>query len=167
HIGRHANESRLDLVRLISQPDVWLTKHPVAATERSCREPTGGCQYEMIRCQLHASAVCEDDSAYDLSAARDCTELRRNTTKGPLIEASNRCGTGDLIDGDRITVDSCHPSACGDAADVVADTRRRDVALVGDTPANRLAIARVMVGAQHAEVRVARSHATLKLLEAP
>ena len=42
------------------------------------------------------------------------------------------------------------------AADVIAHTRRRDVALVGDRAADRLAVARVMVGAQHAVVGVAR-----------
>ncbi len=53
------------------------------------------------------------------------------------------------------------------AADVVADTRRGHVALVGDAAADRLAVARVMVGAEHAEVGVARLHASLELLEAP
>ena len=52
------------------------------------------------------------------------------------------------------------------AADVVADARRRDVALVGDAAADRLAVARVMVGAEHAEVGVAGLHAALELLEA-
>ena len=52
------------------------------------------------------------------------------------------------------------------AADVVADARRRHVALVGDAAADRLAVARVVVGAEHAEVGVARGHAALELLEA-
>ena len=52
------------------------------------------------------------------------------------------------------------------AADVVADARRRDVALVGDAAADRLRVARVMVGAEHAELGVARLHAPLELLEA-
>ena len=47
------------------------------------------------------------------------------------------------------------------AADVVADTRGRDVALVGDAAADRLAVARVMVGAEDAERGVARLHAAL------
>ena len=52
------------------------------------------------------------------------------------------------------------------AADVVADARGRDVALVGDAAADRLAVARVVVGAEHAELGVARLHAALELLEA-
>ena len=50
------------------------------------------------------------------------------------------------------------------AADVVADARRRHVALVGDAAADRLAVARVMVGAEHAELGVAGLHAALELL---
>ena len=52
------------------------------------------------------------------------------------------------------------------AADVVADAGRRDVALVGDAAADRLAVARVVVGAEHAELGVAGRHAALELLEA-
>ena len=52
------------------------------------------------------------------------------------------------------------------AADVVADTRRRHVALVGDPAADRLAVARVVVGAEHAELGVTGGHAALELLEA-
>ena len=52
------------------------------------------------------------------------------------------------------------------AADVVADTRRRDVSLVGDAAADRLRVARVVVGAEHAEVGVAGLHAPLELIEA-
>src|SRR5581483_1806076 len=52
------------------------------------------------------------------------------------------------------------------AADVVADAGRRHVALVGDATADRLAVARVMVGAENAEVGVAGRHAALELLEA-
>jgi hypothetical protein len=50
--------------------------------------------------------------------------------------------------------------------DVVADAGRRDVTLVRDAAADRLAAARVVVGAEDAEVRVARGHAALELLEA-
>ena len=53
------------------------------------------------------------------------------------------------------------------APDVVADARRRDVPLVGDAAADRLAVARVVVGAEDAELRVAGRHAPLQLLEAP
>ena len=52
------------------------------------------------------------------------------------------------------------------AADVVADTRRRDVSLVGDAAADRLRVARVVVGAEHAEVGIAGLHAPLELIEA-
>src|SRR5262249_1351926 len=52
------------------------------------------------------------------------------------------------------------------AADVVADARRGDVALVGDRAADGLAVARVVVGAEDAEVGVACGHAALQLLEA-
>ena len=52
------------------------------------------------------------------------------------------------------------------AADVVADAGGRDVALVGDAAADRLAVARVMVGAEHAERGFAGLHAALELLEA-
>src|SRR4029079_5049475 len=51
-------------------------------------------------------------------------------------------------------------------ADVVADPARRHVALVGDAAADRLAVARVVVGAQDAVVGVARGHAALELVEA-
>jgi len=44
--------------------------------------------------------------------------------------------------------------------------RRGHVALVGDRAADRLAVARVMVGAQHAVVCVASFHAALQLLQA-
>ena len=53
------------------------------------------------------------------------------------------------------------------AADVVADARRRDVPLVRDAAADRLAVARVVIRAQHAELRVAGRHAALELREAP
>ena len=53
------------------------------------------------------------------------------------------------------------------APDVVAHTRRRDVALVGDAAADRLRVAGVMVGAEHAELGVAGRHAPLELLQAP
>ena len=52
-------------------------------------------------------------------------------------------------------------------ADVVADARRRHVPLVGDAAADRLRVTRVMVGAEHAELGVARLHASLELLQAP
>ena len=52
------------------------------------------------------------------------------------------------------------------AADVVAHARRRHVALVGDPAADRLAVARVMVRAEHAELGVTGGHAALQLLEA-
>src|SRR5262249_34447258 len=52
------------------------------------------------------------------------------------------------------------------ATDVVADARRRDMTLVGDAAADRLRVARVMVGAEHAELGVARLHASLELVEA-
>ena len=52
------------------------------------------------------------------------------------------------------------------AADVVAHARRRHVALVGDTAADRLRVTHVVVGAEHAELGVARLHAPLQLVEA-
>ena len=52
------------------------------------------------------------------------------------------------------------------AADVVSHAGRGQVALVGDRAADRLAVARVMIGAQHAELGIARGHAALELLEA-
>jgi hypothetical protein len=52
------------------------------------------------------------------------------------------------------------------ASDVIPDARRRDIALVGDAASDRLAVARVMVGAEHAVVGVARVHAPLELREA-
>src|ERR671925_523605 len=53
------------------------------------------------------------------------------------------------------------------AANVIAHTRRRHVALVGDAAADRLRVAGVVVGAEHAELGVARLHAPLQLLQAP
>src|SRR5262249_7920381 len=53
------------------------------------------------------------------------------------------------------------------AADVVAHAGRRDVALVGDRAADRLAVPRVVIGAEHAELGVACGHAALQLPEAP
>ena len=53
------------------------------------------------------------------------------------------------------------------AADVVAHARRRDIALVGDRAADRLAVADVMVRTENAEVCVACRHASLELREAP
>jgi len=41
------------------------------------------------------------------------------------------------------------------------------MAFVGDPAADRLRVARVVVGAEHAELGVARLHATLQLLQAP
>jgi hypothetical protein len=52
------------------------------------------------------------------------------------------------------------------AADVVADAGGGDVALVGHRAADRLGVAGVMVGAEYAELGVARLHAALELLEA-
>ena len=52
------------------------------------------------------------------------------------------------------------------AADVEAHARRGDVAFVSDAAADRLRVARVMVGAEHPELGVARRHAALELLEA-
>ena len=52
------------------------------------------------------------------------------------------------------------------AADVISDTGRGHVALVGDRAADRLAVTRVVVGAQDAEVGIAGRHAALELLEA-
>jgi len=52
------------------------------------------------------------------------------------------------------------------AADVVTDAGRRYVTLVGDAAANRLAVARVMIGTEDAELRVARLHAPLQLRKA-
>src|SRR5262249_37633193 len=52
------------------------------------------------------------------------------------------------------------------APDVVADPRRRHVALVCDAAADRLAVAHVVVRAENAEVGVARGHAALELREA-
>ena len=51
-------------------------------------------------------------------------------------------------------------------ADVVADAGRRDETLVRDAAADRLAVARVVVGAEDAEVRVTGIHAALELREA-
>src|ERR671935_3299242 len=64
---------------------------------------------------------------------------------------------GDQRRGDRLVA----------AADVEADAGGRDVALVGDRAADRLRVARVMVGTEDAEVRVARVHAPLELVERP
>jgi len=52
------------------------------------------------------------------------------------------------------------------AADVVANARRRDVPLVGNRAANRLAVAGVVVGAQDTELSVAGRDTALELLEA-
>jgi hypothetical protein len=51
------------------------------------------------------------------------------------------------------------------AADVVADSGRRDVPLVGNRAADRLRVARVMVGAEDAVLGIARRHAPSELLE--
>jgi hypothetical protein len=47
------------------------------------------------------------------------------------------------------------------AADVVADPRQRHIALIGNRAADRLAVARVVVGTQHAVLRVTGIHAAL------
>src|SRR6266511_6068190 len=52
------------------------------------------------------------------------------------------------------------------AADVVTHAGGRHVALVSDATADRLRVARVMIGAEDAELGVACLHATLELLEA-
>src|SRR4029453_2588858 len=53
------------------------------------------------------------------------------------------------------------------AADVVTHAGRRDEALVGDAAADRLRVARGVVGAEHAELGGARLQAALELLQAP
>ena len=76
----------------------------------------------------------------------------------------------DLLDAaERVKVDAGQRGAGGlvAASDVVADTRGRDVALVGDRAADWLAVAGVVVGAEHAVLGVAGVHAALELLEAP
>jgi hypothetical protein len=50
------------------------------------------------------------------------------------------------------------------APDIVADTRRGHIALVRDAASDRLRVARVMVGAENAELGVTRLHAALELL---
>ena len=84
-------------------------------------------------------------------------EIRRVISPHHRLDAAERVEVGARQVGLRRLVA---------AADVVADTRRRDVALVGDAAADRLGVARVVVGAQHAELGVARRHAALQLREA-
>ena len=85
-------------------------------------------------------------------------EIRRVISPIIALDAAERVEVGPRQLGARRLVA---------AADVVADARRRDVALVGDAAADRLAVARVVVGAEDAELGVARLHAALELLEAP
>src|SRR5207247_3506364 len=66
----------------------------------------------------------------------------------------------------RIPIGGRDASALGDATDVVADSGRRDVTLVSDAAADRLAVARMVVCAENAERGVARLHAPLELLQA-
>ena len=73
----------------------------------------------------------------------------------------------DAAEGVEVGPRQLGPRGLVAAADVVADTRRRHVALVRDAAADRLRVARVMVGTEHAELGVTRRHASLQLLEAP
>ena len=77
--------------------------------------------------------------------------------------AHDRLDAAELVEVGACELRSCRLVA---AADVVAHTGRRDVALVGDAAADRLRVARVVVGAEDAERGVARLHAALELLEA-
>src|SRR5207237_6459987 len=72
----------------------------------------------------------------------------------------------DTATGVEVVARQLRPRRLVAAADVVADARRRDVALVGDAAADRLAVAGVVVGTEDAELGVAGLHAPLQLVEA-
>jgi hypothetical protein len=72
----------------------------------------------------------------------------------------------DAAESVQIGARELRPGRLVAAADVVADARGRDVALVRDAAADRLGIARVVVGAEDAELGVAGLHTALELGEA-
>src|SRR5438105_15149736 len=97
----------------------------------------------MVDPLLRGDAHAEGDPADDLAHER--------------LDASERIEVG---------APKLRPNGLVAAADVVADPGGRHVPLVGDPAADRLAVARVMVGAEDAELGVARLHASLELREA-
>ena len=130
---------------VVARPDTAELR-PGELQELALRLELGGAdpvQHRMVDPLLGRDAHAERDPAGDL--AHD------------LLDPAERLevGAGEL-----------GPRRLVAAADVVADSRRRDVALVGDASADRLGVARVMVGAEHAELRLTGRHAPLELLQA-
>ncbi len=118
--------------------------------------------------QLRELALRREVGAADLVEHRVVDPLLRRHAHAERDPAGDLAH--DQLDAaERVEIASRQLGARGlvAAADVVADARGRDVALVGDAAADRLRVARVMVGAEHAELGVARLHAPLELLEAP
>ena len=126
------------------------------------------------RAELRRRQLGELSLRHELGLA----DLLQHRVVDPLLGRTRPCRTrsGAMISR---MIDSTPPSASRSrcvssvrsglvaAADVVADARRRHVALVGDATADRLAVAGVVVGAEHAELGVAGRHAPLELLQAP
>src|SRR5918999_4300004 len=166
YVAEHAEQQWLVEVRLVRRPDEWDAENGVAFHERARLAPAAPRQHAVIVGHRQPASVDEDHLADGPRASRDTAEVRVDAAEAPAVEAAHRvCGRHGLDRADE-AVRRPHAGPGREAADVEPNARRRDVALVRDAAADRLRVARVVVGAEDAVLGFARLHAALQLLEA-
>src|SRR5918999_2852501 len=165
-VAEHAEQRWLVEVRLVRRPDEWDAENGVAFHERARLAPAAPRQHAVIVGHRQPASVDEDQLADGPRASIDSAAVRIDAAEAPAVEAADSvCGRHGLDRADE-TVRRPHAGPGPEATYVEPNARRRDVALVRDAAADRLRVARVVVGAEDAVLGFARLHAALQLLEA-
>jgi hypothetical protein len=167
HIGDEADEFGRDVEFLADEPDRRNAEHLAARLQVTGIPPAGRRPHTMIGRQAERSSVGKPKGDDRPTVACHRSDVWLCQARGTVLKALHAVVPRHLLDWNCNPVAGADPGTLGDAADVIANARRRDVALVGNPAADRLRVARVVVGAENSVVRVPCLHAALQLLEAP
>jgi hypothetical protein len=164
---RRPRDRHCDLAgrRREGQPDVRQAGDVVARTEHRGGAPSQRGADLVVGGAAQLAAVAQEQPQGRAPAARDGPRHRRRGSHVAAVPAGHRRSGGHGLDRERAAILRGDGRSGGDAGDVVADARRRDVVRVGDRAADRLGVADVAVGAEHAGHRVAGLGAAPQLLD--
>src|SRR5215211_354374 len=146
--------------------DEWAAGNVIPCTEALGGRPAELRSDLVVARDLHYAAVLQRYTDSRATSSQDRAVDWEGGSDTATVPTEHGIRRLYVLDQHRPTICQRHRRAGREAPDVVAHTRWRDVTLVCDGAANRLAVAGMVVGAEDAELGVAGGHAALELGEA-
>jgi hypothetical protein len=90
HVAQHADQRRIELVRLARQPDIRLAEHKVVDVELDGLTPAGGREHAVVGREAYLATVGEREPQNGAPAAGDRADVRLDAPRPSAVDARHR-----------------------------------------------------------------------------